>query len=92
MILEGNTLWLKCISPLVEIHVRTTDNMIIFQDFVDNIILKIDIIYKKNVDKFIVSFGDVNGLKYAVRFPIKQMDSITKELQPLFNYLKVKDL
>lgn len=87
--LYGSTIGVRYDSKIVNIYVRTNDEMVTITERKENIQVFLKMLKSIHSQLFELYIGDHCLKKYRVRLPLKNLELIAKELQPLINDLDI---
>jgi hypothetical protein len=76
-------------SKIVNIYVRTNDEMITITEDTEKIVVYLKMLKSVHSQVFDLYIGDHYEKKYRIRLPLKNLELIAKELQPLINHLDI---
>lgn len=77
---------------VVNIYVRTDDDMLVITEKLDNIVVYLKMLKSVYAQVFELYVGDHCKKKYRIRLPLKNFELISKELQPLINDLSITQI
>jgi len=76
-------------SKIVNIYVRTNDEMVTITERKENIQVFLKMLKSIHSQVFELYIGDHCFKKYRIRLPLKNLELVVKELQPLINDLDI---
>jgi hypothetical protein len=76
-------------SKYVDIYVRTSNEMLTITEKKENLVIYLKMLKSVHSQLFELYIGDHYQKKYRVRLPLKNLELVAKELQPLINELDI---
>jgi hypothetical protein len=76
-------------SKYVDIYIRTNDEMLTITERKENLVVYLKMLKSMHSQLFELYIGDHYEKKYRVRLPLKNLELIAKELQPLIDGLDI---